>query len=218
LRIVQSTKVVEAESGWREALDVSDRRVVVDVGAGDGRWVYENARRDPDTLFIGLDPDAAALKEYAFKAGRKPSRGGVPNAVYIVGSVESPPPQLIAVADELMVLFPWAALLRGLLLAEEATLRGIVAIAKPGASFELVLTYEASHDRGAGLESDMPSLDAARLEALAAAYGRAGLEVGAYRRLTTEEALDIPSTWGHRLLHGRRREVFRVSGTIGPRS
>src|SRR3972149_5097123 len=75
MRLLQGTKVGEAPAGWREALVASRRSVVVDVGAGDGRFVYESARRDAERFYVAIDPDATALGEYAFRAARKPARG-----------------------------------------------------------------------------------------------------------------------------------------------
>ena len=74
MRILQGTKLVDAPAGWRTS--VEERRIVIDVGAGDGRWAYDGARRDPESLYIGVDPDADSLADYAYRAGRKPSRGG----------------------------------------------------------------------------------------------------------------------------------------------
>jgi 16S rRNA (adenine(1408)-N(1))-methyltransferase len=134
----------------------------------------------------------------------------VTNAVFVVASVEDPPPELTDVADEVDVIYPWAALLRGVLRPEDAVLRGLRTLAKPGARVELVLTYDASRDRGTGLDPSAPSLDERFIERLRGPYRAAGLEMQAYRRLSDEEALAIPSTWGHRLLHGRARQVFMV--------
>ncbi|HXH23245.1 MAG TPA: class I SAM-dependent methyltransferase [Dehalococcoidia bacterium] len=187
---------------------------MLDIGAGDGRWAYEQARRDPGSLYIALDPDAEALKEYAFRAARKPARGGAANALFVVGSVEAPPPELLACADELRVNFPWAALLRGLLLADRATLRGLSSLGKPGARFELVLTYDPAHDHGAGLDASVPPLDAGVFARLAEPYAASGLRIEECRPLGRDEALAIPSTWGRRLLHGRERSVFQLSGHV----
>src|SRR3972149_1267415 len=47
MRILNGTKVIDAEPGWREALLRGGRRVVIDLGAGDGRFAYESARTHP---------------------------------------------------------------------------------------------------------------------------------------------------------------------------
>ena len=206
-------KVGRVVDGGDEILGLGGpgHKTTIDVGSGDGRWTYESARKDPATTFIALDPDAESLKEYAFKAARKSARGGVTNAHFVVASVEAPPPEIEGLADEVVVLFPWAALLRGLLRPEPEVLRGLEQIAKEGAALRLVLTYDAGHDHGAGLGEALPGLDEAAIERLRPLYAAAGLAITRVRRLSQAEALAIPSTWGRRLLHGRPREVFEVT-------
>ena len=46
---------------------------------------------------------------------RPPARGGRPNALFVVAAAEAPPRELIGLADEVRILFPWGSLLRGVL-------------------------------------------------------------------------------------------------------
>src|SRR5688500_12383577 len=101
MRLLEATELVDAPAGCHAAIDAAWPRVSIDVGAGDGRWAYEQARRDPTTFHIALDPDADALAQYAFRAARKPARGGVANACFVVASAESPPPELAGLATAL---------------------------------------------------------------------------------------------------------------------
>jgi 16S rRNA (adenine(1408)-N(1))-methyltransferase len=157
------------------------------------------------------------LSEYAYRASRKPSRGGLANVLYVLGSVEEPPEELMRAADEVHVIFPWAALLRGLLRPDERILGGLVSLGKPGAAFELTLTYDAAHDHSAGLDADIPSLSPAYVEdVLSQPYRQAGFVIEDCRLLPSQDALAVPSTWGRRLLHGRPRDVVLITGTISP--
>src|SRR2546425_4724656 len=45
-------------------------RVVVDVGTGDGRWLYRTARAHPEWLCLGLDADAGRMREVSRRASR----------------------------------------------------------------------------------------------------------------------------------------------------
>jgi 16S rRNA (adenine(1408)-N(1))-methyltransferase len=212
--MLQGTKVIEAPADWRETLSSpAESEVAIDVGSGDGRFVYERARHDPVSLYVALDPDARALSGYAYRAARKPSRGGVANALFVIASLEALPPELIGLADHVYVNFPWTALLRAVLLPEPAALAGLASLMKQGGNFEIVFCFDPLHDAAAMAGEPLPQLDEAYIdETLRPAYAAAGLDLLERRRLTQEEALAIPSTWGRRLLHGRPREVFRVSG------
>ncbi len=213
MRILAGTKITEAEPDWRQSLP--ELPVAIDLGAGDGRFTYEQAKRDPDTLFVGVDADSASLSEYAFRAARKPSRGGAYNAIFVVAAAEALPEELAGIAGLVRVNFPWGSLLRGLVLPEPKILNAVAGLSNPGGRFEFVICYDPVHDL-AGLGGEvLPALDEAFIDsALAPAYAAAGLKLEERRRLDVKEALAIPSTWGRRLLHGRRRDVFLIDGSF----
>ena len=207
--------MIDAPEGWRKALLYGGRSVVIDVGAGDGRWAYESARHDPDRVYIAVDPDAAGLGEYAYRASRKAARGGVENAAFVVASVEALPAELAGLAGVVRVNFPWGSLLRGLLQPDAATLHAVTSLAANGARLILVMSYDPSHDTGAFSGPPLPALDEDYIDAtLVPAYAASGIAIDAERLLAPEEALALPSTWGRRLLHARPRDVYLLEGTI----
>jgi hypothetical protein len=111
------------------------------------------------------------------------------------------------------VNFPWAALLRGVLRGEARVIAGLARLAKQGARLELVLTYDAAHDEAVMGDDSLPALDEPYIdEVLAPAYAAHRIVIESRRRLSRDEALAVPSTWGRRLLHGRTRDVFEVVG------
>src|SRR5207244_1968385 len=105
------------------------------------------------------EPTAEALAEYAFRASRKPSRGGVANAVFVLASIEQLPAELIAFADLVRVNFPWGSLLRGLLQPNADVLRALASLARPGGAFEFVLSYDPEHDPNAFSGEQLKALD-----------------------------------------------------------
>lgn len=215
MRLLQGTKVVEAPPRWRDAVEAAGRPVVIDLGAGDGRYVYDCARHDPSRLYIGVDPDADALSEYAYRTARKPARGGVGNAAYVVAAVEQLPEELRGLAQLVRVNFPWGSLLRACLEPDISILRAVASLPTPGGRFEIVFSYHPDHDTGAFAGDPLPPLDQAQISnVLVPAYHGAGMEVTEQRRLTQDEALAIPSTWGRRLLHARPRDVYFVAGSV----
>lgn len=215
MRILHGTKVIEAPPSWRDSIEHDGRPVVIDLGAGDGRWVYDSARGDPARFYIGIDPDADALGESAFRASRKPARGGVDNAAFVIASVERLPPELTGLAGHIRINFPWGSLLRAFLEPDSARLRSVAALAAPGGSFEIVFSYHPNHDTNAFTGDPLPALEPSYIETvLVPAYHDAGLDVTQHRRLTQDEALAIPSSWGRRLLHARPRDVYYVSGSV----
>jgi 16S rRNA (adenine(1408)-N(1))-methyltransferase len=212
MRILQAKKVIDASADWRARTNADGRPVVIDLGAGDGRYAYECARADPGSLYIAVDPDAETLADYAFRAARKPARGGVENAVFVVAAVEALPPDLIAIADRVRVNFPWGSLMRGLIEPRPDVLTAAASLLMRGGVIEVIMSYDPQHDPNAFAGDPLPPLDATYLEStLLPAYESQGLHVAEHRRLTQDEALGVPSTWGRRLLHARPREVYYLT-------
>ncbi len=217
MRLLSGSKVVEAAPGWRESLPAG-RPLIIDLGTGDGRFPYERARHDPESFYIGVDAEATLMAAYAYRATRKPARGGVENVRFVVAAMEQLPPELGGLAGLVRVNFPWGGLLRGLLRPEPATLAALAGLAAPQARFEIVLCYDPERDNAAlaGLAA-LPAPDERYVDAtLTPAYAESGILLDERRRLTQDEALAIPSSWGRRLLHGRPRDVLFFGGRLAP--
>jgi hypothetical protein len=113
------------------------------------------------------------------------------------------------------VNYPWAGLLRGLLLPQQEALAALTSLMARDAVLELVLTYDADHDSAALDGASLPSLSEVYIQSvLAPAYRAAGLTFNNVQRLSRDEALAIPSTWGRRLMHGRARDVFLIRAAL----
>ncbi len=61
------------------------RRIAIDLGTGDGRYVSAAAAAWPDTLVIGLDANASGMREMSRRAAK------LPNALFAVAAAEHPP-------------------------------------------------------------------------------------------------------------------------------
>jgi 16S rRNA (adenine(1408)-N(1))-methyltransferase len=136
LRVVRGKRLVPLEPG---SLDRPRERVVVDVGTGDGRAAYRLARAHPDWLVVGVDPAWQRMVETATRSARKPARGGAGNLLLVCASIESAPPELHGIADEVLAMLPWGKLLRGIVLGEADVCRGLRGVARPGASLDVAV-------------------------------------------------------------------------------
>ncbi|WP_425303535.1 hypothetical protein [Nocardia wallacei] len=181
------------------------RSVRVDLGTGDGRAVLAAAAADPRRLAIGVDANAAGMTDSSRRALR--SRGGVPNAVFVVAAAEQLPPGLDGIADEVTVNFPWGSLLRGLLTGDAAVLDGLARIMKPGAALDILLSVT---DRD-GLPGLPVIDDATALADLRTRYPAHGLTVTEIRALEPADVIAAASSWGKRLGAGDRRHAWRIS-------
>jgi 16S rRNA (adenine(1408)-N(1))-methyltransferase len=181
-------------------------RVVIDLGSGDGRAVLAMARREPGALVIGIDASAAGLAESSLRAARAPRKGGLPNALFVVAAAERPPAELMGIAAEVTVLFPWGSLLRGALAMDDAcdAAAGIAALVAPGGVVRIVLSVDARDHLA------LPGLDVATREPLAVRWARHGLPLTAFEPVGAAEVSGLGSSWARRIAAGRDRAAWRI--------
>ena len=161
------------------------------------------AAAEPDRLVVGVDASAAAMAEASRRAARRPDRGGLPNAVFVVAAAESLPAGLDGLADRVTVHFPWGSLVQGLLTADPVVLGGVVRVMRPRATLTMLVSA-TDRDRGAGVGP----VGEAGLAALAAAYAAHGLAVTMVRPATAADVAATRSTWGRRLGAGGHRPAW----------
>jgi 16S rRNA (adenine(1408)-N(1))-methyltransferase len=169
--------------------------VAVDLGTGDGRHVLASAARDPETLVVGLDANAAGMADASRRASR--GKGALPNALFAVAAAERPPAVLHGLAGSLTVNFPWGSLLRGLLGEDDAVLAGVGRLMAPHAEGVVLLSVVP--------RDGMPPVPPAG--ALGVAYARHGLDLVELREASAEEVGASGSSWAKRLRAGRDRPV-----------
>jgi len=187
----------------------------VDVGTGDGAFVCSAARRNPDTLVIGVDANADNLRDNARKVARKARRGGLPNVVFGRTSLDDAPGELHGIADSLTVLFPWGSLLRAVAMPDHAQLERLRGLARPNATVRIVFGYDPTVDAAAvGPLGPIALLDEARLDTLRARYREVGIIVCA-SRLSAGQVRELPTTWAKRLAFSpKQREFVELRGTV----
>ena len=132
--------------------------MIVDIGTGDGRYVYRSARANPDKFYIGIDVQRKALEKISEKIHRKPGKGGLPNVLLVHAPAEALPTELNHVADEIHVHFPWGSLLRSVAVGDEEVLAGLRRIAAPGAWLEVLIGLDEARDAGEAHRLRLPAL------------------------------------------------------------
>jgi 16S rRNA (adenine(1408)-N(1))-methyltransferase len=132
-------------------------------------------------------------------------KGALPNALFVVAAAESLPPELYGFADEVTIHFPWGSLLRGLIRADPAIVRGLMEVTRPGAEVSMLVSV-TDQDRVDGLHTlDEPAIDE-MLHGLA----RFGLRPIEARPASREDIQAAHSSWSKRLGAGSSRAVWNV--------
>ena len=186
------------------------------MGSGDGRGPYRWASRDAGRLFIASDTNASALLDTAWRAARKPARGGIPNLLCIAEPLNVLAAELGQVADRVTVILPWGGLLTAVATPDINSLQDLAGLCLPDATIEIVFSYDSSRDaRENGLFGvggpDAGTLDERHVTTtLPRIYQRAGLEIVIAEKIAQRELAAFETTWAKRLAFGRPREVWRV--------
>jgi 16S rRNA (adenine(1408)-N(1))-methyltransferase len=174
--------------------------VIIDIGTGDGHFVYQSARRNPKKFYIGIDPNTRPLEKISEKIHRKPAKGGAPNVLFIQSAVEDLPLELDGVADELHVHFPWGSLLRAVATGDVGVLQNLRRVCSLAALLEVVIGLDSERDRS---EIERLGLSPLSLEfidkQLAANYAAAGFEIIERGILTASEWPKLNTSWAKRL-------------------
>jgi 16S rRNA (adenine(1408)-N(1))-methyltransferase len=187
-----SLEISAAEFARRIA---SYRKISMDLGTGDGRFVRCLAQQNRDEFFIGLDACRENLREN--------SQVRLPNALYIIASAHSLPRELTGLADEITINFPWGSLLESLLTNDPALMDGLLAISRPRASLQIRLNSDALLEAGWGLEAG--TLQVYRV------LSAAGFRVKQPMPMGANDLRACSTTWAKRLAFGRDPRAFSLS-------
>jgi len=182
-------------------------RIHIDLGSGDGRGPYRWALAAPNRLIIATDANPDALLETAWKAGRKPARGGVSNLICIAEPLSVVGRELGALADIVTVILPWGLLLQAVAVPLMESLREIAALCLPDARIEIVFSYDPERDAEVfGMDVDL----AEHVAKLPTLYREVGLRIEQIGKLSNEQLRGYQTTWAKRLGFGKPRQTWRL--------
>lgn len=178
------------------------------MGTGDGLFVYNSARRDPQRFFIGIDANRRPLQKISEKIYRKPAKGGLPNVLFVQSAVETLPSELDRIASEVHVNFPWGSLLRAVALGDDS-LRNLRRVCADDALLKVVIGIDVERDRTEWERLDLPSLDDEYLSrVLRARYANTGFEIVTAESLAAVS--ELQTSWGKRLRSGASRSFISI--------
>jgi 16S rRNA (adenine(1408)-N(1))-methyltransferase len=185
--------------------------VVIDIGTGDGLYVYRSARVHPGKFFIGIDANARPLEKISEKIYRKSSKGGLANVLFVQSAVEDLPPELDGVANEVHVNFPWGSLLGAVVGGNTASLTRLRRICSAGAMMEVFSAIDPERDATEIKRLNLPALTLDYIdEDLASRYREAGFEIIRRELLADSAVSPFESSWSKRLSTNLKRKVIRI--------
>lgn len=179
----------------------------IDLGTGDGRYVYKNAIKNPGVLFVGVDPSEKQMEIYSKKAVK--DRLG--NVLYIVGSIENFPKELFGYTSNLHIILPWGTLLENVIRPENLLVNTCKEILKEGGLLEIVFGYVPELEPSETKRLDLKEIseDFIMLNIIPE-FERKGFIFEGLSVLSNIDVGNIESTWAKKLKFGRDRKIFRV--------
>lgn len=208
----KKTQVLDLET--LEARLEGHRRLLVDIGAGDGRFVYRHAGTHPDTFCVGLEPAIQQLRETSWRASRKPARGGRSNVLFAQADLDTLPEALRGRADWITINYPWGSLLKAVVVPVEVQLQKVAALAAEGAQLTILINASVFEDDAYRGRLELPPLtEEAVAHRLQPAYARSGIRIEAWGWEGAHDPLH--SSWGQRLTRGSGRQTLRITGRFG---
>ena len=182
--------------------------VVLDIGTGDGRYVSAAARANPNKFFIGIDANAKPLEKLSTKVTRKPSKGGLPNVMFVQAAVEDLPNELDGTADEIHIHFPWGSLLKAVATADEKIITSLRRVAAQDCLLEIVIGIDPERDKAEIERLDIPELTPIFLHSyLFPKFGKAGFALLDHGKLNPAEWSRLETSWARKLQGNSSRNV-----------
>lgn len=216
MRRVRGKKIVELPAAGFAELAGRYRKVVLDIGTGDGKHALQLARQRPEELVIGLDAAKDNLRKVS-------ARADAANLLFVWAAVEQLPPELTGLG-ELHVLMPWGSLLRGML-GESSPVPGqtspvlceLAGRCRADAEFLVTLNLHAWRPPVPEVgEHAEPTPESAMAE-LAQTYARHGWRLDAAQYLDEERIAKLATSWTRRLNSSRDRlDVLALTGVVNP--
>ena len=206
--------MVEPPDNWTQtpsnnSLLHTGEGIVIDIGTGDGLFVYQCARMNPNKFYIGIDANIRPLEKISEKIHRKPAKGGAENVLFLHASVEDLPEELTGVADEVHIHFPWGSLLRGVTVGEEAVLSSIRRVCSTDALLEITIALDTERDVSEIDRLELPALSPDYIKSdLTNRYRNAGFEIVESGESEPTNWKQLQTSWARRLSGNPNRSLI----------
>lgn len=185
--------------------------IVMDIGTGEGEFIYGQARKNPETLYIGLDSCADRMMHVSQKAGKKAAKSGLKNALFVVDDALAISDDLASTADSIFIHLPWGSLRDGIIKGDSRLLQSLVKVSRLGAFIEIYITYCSQYEENEMISRNLPELSMHYLrEVLKEKFHRAGIQVTGISVMDNEALKGLQTKWAKKLAYSKTRKIFHL--------
>jgi 16S rRNA (adenine(1408)-N(1))-methyltransferase len=146
---------------------------------------------------------------------KKPEKGGVKNALFVVSSIEQVPEELNNIATHLYVNLPWGSLLEGVVKGKEEVLSKIAFVSRKDAFLSIITTYSVYYEESEIIKRGLPKLSYDYfIKELSKEYEKYGINIKGVSLIKCEDLKGFNSQWAKKLAFGKEREIFKIDCRI----
>ncbi len=204
--VITGDKKNEMDKNSLREMCSKHKKVILDLGTGDGRFVYKNALKNKNSLYIGLDPAEKQIQIYSKKANRRRLK----NALYILGSLEKIPEELLSSTDKIFVNLPWGTLLEKIVRSNETYTKRLSKILKNDGEIEIIFGYVPELEPSETERLNLPKIENESDVLKAFSTFKKMFEVVEMKRLLKVDLDKIETTWAKKLKFGKDRFIYKI--------
>jgi 16S rRNA (adenine(1408)-N(1))-methyltransferase len=178
----------------------------LDIGTGDGRYIYKNALQNPNYLFIGIDP-ASNLKEYQREINRKKLK----NALLISSSIENYNPPIDNYFDKITIILPWGSLLKQTVTVEPEFFSKIMRWLKNEGEIEIIFGFNEELEEKETKRLNLSELTEKEINYIKSKYDKLEhAKLLEFKELNSRELGNFETTWAKKLSFGANRKYLKI--------
>jgi 16S rRNA (adenine(1408)-N(1))-methyltransferase len=207
MKIIQGNKETELTGKATAEILSGYKYIHIDLGTGDGQYVFKNALKNKETLYIGVEPGLKQLGEYS----KKSIKQKISNVLFVVGSLEIFPNELIGTADELTIILPWGSLLQSIVNPTEESLNTIKNILKKNGHLIIYFGYAPELEPSETKRLNLDLLDKNYIENnILPVFQGVGFSKISYDCITKDEMSTLASSWAKRIQTNNKRQIYKL--------
>ncbi|MFZ5352867.1 MAG: class I SAM-dependent methyltransferase [Bacillota bacterium] len=215
MKVLKGNALEDFSAEAYKAICSSYKNIYMDIGTGDGSFSYRKASKDKAGFYIGLDAVADNMLESSKRAGRKVTKGGLDNVMFVICDALDMPEELSGSVDSIHINLPWGSLRDSVVKGEEKLLRGLTMIAKKNAALEVYVTYSPLYETKEINLRLLPELSLDYINAeLKRKYSFCGINIKKAELCSNEGLKSLDTQWAKKLAYGRKRDIYYLSGII----
>jgi len=185
--------------------------ISLDVGTGSGKTIYNNALRNPNNYYIGLDSCAAGMFENSARMAKLEKKRKCANALFVVSTIENPPEELYGTADMISVILPWGSLRDGIIKADTRIIKSLRLLGKEKTRLSILTGYDQKIEQSEMIEKELPVLSMEYFKKIALKYYEHKMKLLDIRTVDNKGLKQVDSDWAKRLAYGIERTMYALT-------